>query len=284
MARLDKAVRREIRRRVERATERVRDDRRDRAARVHEARRDLKKARAALRLLRPRLPSKRFRRENAALRDAGKALSRVRDAQALPAALDALVGRSRRFAAARRTLAAAARSASPDGTLARATRGPLDDAASGLRRLRPDARRWRAVAKGLRRTYAAGRRLMKAARESGRDEDFHEWRKAAKYLRYQLELLFPEDQTISGQATELHRLSDLLGEDHDLGALAARAASDVPAFGGAAAVRRLGVLIERRRAALRREALGLGASLYAPRPKDAGAAWRSARGSARTSS
>jgi CHAD domain-containing protein len=54
---------------------------------IHEARKAVKRARAALRLMRDALPQAAYRRENAALRDASRPLSSVRDARsrALPA-------------------------------------------------------------------------------------------------------------------------------------------------------------------------------------------------------
>jgi len=50
--------------------------------RAHEARKQLRRARAALRLLRPKLSNTVYRRENRALRDASRAVSRLRDAKA----------------------------------------------------------------------------------------------------------------------------------------------------------------------------------------------------------
>src|SRR5436190_3926399 len=64
---------------------------------IHEARKALKKARAALRLLRPRLEPAAYRAENALLRDAGRALAPLREARSM---LDALAALRRRDAAA----------------------------------------------------------------------------------------------------------------------------------------------------------------------------------------
>src|SRR5262245_12594335 len=66
---------------------------------AHEARKQLKRARAALRLLRPTLGDKIYRRENQALRDVSRVVSPLRDARAQLDVLDALRGRhSRRLA------------------------------------------------------------------------------------------------------------------------------------------------------------------------------------------
>ena len=57
---------------------------------VHEARKSVKKSRAALRLARPALPKDAYRREDQALRDAGRSLSGARDADVLLETVDAL--------------------------------------------------------------------------------------------------------------------------------------------------------------------------------------------------
>jgi len=54
---------------------------------VHDARKALKKARAALRLLQDGMPQSTYRTENQGLRDAGRCLSQVRDAKSLLGAL-----------------------------------------------------------------------------------------------------------------------------------------------------------------------------------------------------
>src|SRR5215470_11897599 len=58
---------------------------------VHSARKELKKARATLRLLRDALGRSTYKKENAALRDAARPLSEVRDGRVLLDALNSLV-------------------------------------------------------------------------------------------------------------------------------------------------------------------------------------------------
>jgi CHAD domain-containing protein len=58
---------------------------------IHDARKQLKKARAALRLLRRSIGEIAYRRENAALRDAARPLGVARDSRVLVAAFDALM-------------------------------------------------------------------------------------------------------------------------------------------------------------------------------------------------
>jgi CHAD domain-containing protein len=89
----------------------------------------------------------------------------------------------------------------------------------------PDARevygagirdRYQSVGPGLRRTYDSGRRRMVAAYARPTSENFHGWRKSAKYLRHQMEFLAPLwPEVIVGTAMTLERVGGLLGEDHD---------------------------------------------------------------------
>src|ERR1700680_2607244 len=60
---------------------------------VHLARKEIKKSRAALRLLRAALTEATYRREDAALRSAARALNAARDARVLVRALDSLCRR-----------------------------------------------------------------------------------------------------------------------------------------------------------------------------------------------
>src|SRR6185295_11415588 len=78
------ALRAAVREQLDDAVRRLRDDRGgDPAEAVHEARKDLKKARSLLRLARPGLPGDVYRRENGALRATGRSLSGARDADVL---------------------------------------------------------------------------------------------------------------------------------------------------------------------------------------------------------
>ena len=62
-------------------------------------------------------------------------------------------------------------------------------------------------------------------------------------------------------------LGELLGDDHDLFELRRRVSIDTETFGGIAARWTFVSLIDRRRHGLQTEAFGLGASLFAEKPK-----------------
>jgi CHAD domain-containing protein len=224
--------------------------------RVHESRRELKKARAALRLVRGSLARRLFEREDSLLREAGRGLSRLRDAQVLLDAARSLdLGRA---VALRRLLNAELRRAKAGAPAS------VKSAVRALARARKDAKSlelgasgWRAVEDGLRGTYRDGRRAMKAAFAGARPEDLHEWRKEAKYLRYELQLLSSAwERPLTAYVDELHALSDRLGEYHDLGMLQEKDAEGS-----------LADEIYERRSALAEQALSLGARLFAEKPK-----------------
>ena len=235
---------------------------------IHEARKALKKARAALRLLRPGLEPAAYRAENALLRDAGRALAPLREARSLLDALRALRARDRAalppVAVDRliRQLREEKRRVSRDrqarlaavGTCVRLLRQSL------ARAEQPDfaAMGAKPLSKGMRRIYRKGRNALAAARSRPGPETLHEWRKQAKYLLNALETLHGAREGKAGKAARrLRRLARRLGDDHDLAALARHA-------------RRAGLLqaaIARRRAGLQKKAFALGRKVYRGKPK-----------------
>ena len=88
-----KGIRRVAHGRAEDALGLLRDEDADPAEAVHEARKDMKKLRATLKLVRPLIGDETYSRENARFRDAGRALSDVRDAQVRAETVDALAER-----------------------------------------------------------------------------------------------------------------------------------------------------------------------------------------------
>jgi CHAD domain-containing protein len=68
--------------------------RRANGANVHGARKQLKKARAMLRLLRSALGEEIYEKENAALRDAARPISGLRDSEVLPTTFSKMLDRS----------------------------------------------------------------------------------------------------------------------------------------------------------------------------------------------
>ena len=248
--------------------------------RVHQARKELKKARSSLRLLRPGLQDAVYRLENAALRDAARPLSTVRDAKVLLDTLQALADghgaparalklggfkktlKSRRLRSRRLILGTAAAAIAHSRHLLHQARRRIED----LKRHQGDD--WSIVGKGLKRIYVLGRRALAEARDRQTPVAFHEWRKQAKHLRYALELLRPLRPALIGELAELtRRLSDYLGDEHDLTVLREAALADRKSFVDNTALCAFLALIDQRQIELREMALCLGSGLYEDRPK-----------------
>src|SRR6185503_4258035 len=123
------------------------------------------------------------------------------------------------------------------------------------------------VVDSLARLYRRGRRRMDVASQSGEDVDFHAWRKSTKDLWYAVRLFEPSWLgPLGALAEELHALSQLLGDDHDLVILRdglAAAGGDPPAL-----TPRVQSAIAKRQRALRSEALAAGERLWAEKPRD----------------
>ena len=246
---------------------------------VHDARKDLKKLRALLRLARAGLGEETFHRENTDLRDAGRALSAMRDAQVLVQAFDGLRGESfGRIApetadTIRRQLVEDVHATGA----ALAAQGQLPAAAETLRRVRgrvgdwPLSARegsgWRVPGLGLTAVYRKGRRAMRRAAAVSAEGDFHEWRKQVKYLAAQVRLLGPlRPKRFKKLGRALDRIAELLGDEHDLAVLRDHLTARPDTWMSPHDLEVIGEVIETHRQALRAEALEIGRVVYARRP------------------
>ena len=121
-----------------------------------------------------------------------------------------------------------------------------------------------ALERAIRGSYRRARRAMKAAIRNGTAHAFHEWRKGANYLRYQMEALSGATGPLIAELVEsLELLSEVLGDDHDLADL-------LDALGSAPIVVPAGLpmLIEERSRSLRNHAIALGFQIFAEKPRE----------------
>jgi CHAD domain-containing protein len=232
---------------------------------VHEARKDMKKLRAVLRLTRPELGDKAYRRENARFREVARRLSGVRDARAMLDALEALKEHGLHEATAarvRRELEEHKDSLARDREAVKTAVGELESARGDVADWPLERDGWDAIEPGLRRVYKQGRDRMRAAEREPTSEALHDWRKRVKDLWYHLALLRETWPAVMGpESDEAHALSQKLGDDHDLAVLWDFAvAKDL-------ASERLRKAIETRRKELQKESFALGRRLYAERPR-----------------
>ena len=239
---------------------------------IHEARKDVKKIRSALRLVRHEIGDEVWRRENDHYRDVARKLSSFRDAEILVEALDGLRERSgptatERSDGIRKELDEENRSAHDDGSVERAMAGAAAELATGRARvdaLPLDGDGWELIAPGLHRSYRRGRKRLRAVEEEASVTNLHELRKRVKDLPYQLRLIRDVDRAmLEPLADHAHGLSDHLGDDHDLALLREEAQRRRNAFARPADQRHLLQEIDQRRGELQFAAISLAERIYA---------------------
>jgi CHAD domain-containing protein len=243
---------------------------------IHEARKDVKKIRSALRLIREEIGDDAWRRENDHYREVARGLSGFRDAEILVEALDGLSERfgaeaEGRFGALREQLESENRAAHDDGSVERA----MSEAAAGLTEGRGridslplDGDGWKLIGPGLHRTYRRGRKRLRAVEEEASVTNLHELRKRVKDLWYQVRLIRDVDRPMLGAlADHAHDLSDHLGDDHDLALLRETVQRRRAAFPEPARKRHLLEEIDQRRGELQFAAISLAERVYADKPK-----------------
>jgi CHAD domain-containing protein len=196
---------------------------------VHRIRKHLKRARAALRLLRDAVTPRAYSRENFLLRDAGRPLAPVRDAKIVLQKLDELLAskRAKPYRGMLRRLRGELRRERKQllGELqfeaAKDRIGELLNQARGrVARWHLPRDTWSILRPGLRRTYHRGRKALKLARSSRSDRALHETRKQVKYLEAALEMLAPaKAPRVDKLAKSADAIAKRLGDDHDIAVL-----------------------------------------------------------------
>jgi CYTH domain-containing protein/CHAD domain-containing protein len=281
-------MRRVIVGRLDKASERLREGGEEGdalAEAIHGARKDLKKARAALRLIREEL-GEQFKWENHALRDAARLLSASRDAEVKLETLDALVegaGDTPPGATAlwrEALMADRDRIVGGEGEEAGAAVAAIEEVAARAPEWRIRHHGWKLLAPGLDTAYSEGREAFAALGDSPSFDAVHDLRKRGKDLWYQVRLLRDAwEPVLEATAEELHDFTDLLGDHHDLAVLADDLEERSPVDPAQREI--LKALIEARQAELLGGARSAGERIYAEKPKAFGrrlhAYWRAWR-------
>jgi CHAD domain-containing protein len=197
------------------------------SGRVHDARKRVKKLRSVLRLARDPLGKRVYSQHQRTLRDAGRRLSAIRDADVLVRAAEQL--QEHVAPNGRHPLAELQKHLvlERESLRAHSLHASVEAGRTILATLHDGIEEWRLgrigdedVLDAFGRAYRNGRRAFAAARTSRQDERLHEWRKRVKDLWHLLRLfssLWPP--VFKCWADETHRLADLLGDDHDLAVL-----------------------------------------------------------------
>ncbi len=250
----------------------------DRADAIHTARKDMKKLRAVLTLVRGELGGKTYRRESARFRDAAKKLSESRDAEVLASTLDSVLPDYpedappldlliAELAERRRSGMASAAGDSIEQTIALVA-DEIEEGGSRIPGWPLGRSDWSLFEAGLARSYRGGRKSLAAvergASADGLPEpgDVHTLRKRVKELWYALRLFeeaWPEG--LDGPTSAADDLADTLGDYNDLSVLLDETASRSEVDYSA-----LTETIRERQADLLGRALPIARRLYAEEP------------------
>lgn len=217
---------------------------------VHEARIAFKRIRTLLLLLKHSLKQPAYRHWNHAFRNLGIELSYQRDRQVKQQAINEIGTDDRDLNLDLSDLVTAEDELSVEQVL-----DSLYALRKELAQLTTRQTGFKLIRKTSLRIYQDGRAAMHQARDSNKDEDFHEWRKKAKHLYHLISILQPiNKRELKPLRKDLYTLTQLLGDDHDLSLLKSDAMRrhDYPLINR----------IEAEQTALRDESMTYGARLY----------------------
>ncbi len=272
-------LRRICRKQIEGAIAVATGERRTSDTPVHQMRKHLKKARAALRLVRKEIGAGLFRDQDHCLRDVGRLTSEIRDAEVRLQTVRELQGITQRRGRGRGAypklegmlmlelenfMAAFAEwqtQAVPvlERTHVNVESWPLDN--FGCRQLR----------RAVQRTYKNARKALASAEAAPNAENFHRFRTGAKRLWYELRILRPINPVVlRNLSDDLRGLGNLLGRAHDLSFLGDRLRSEDQKTEWEREGHKLLAVIEVSQGDLQRGAAELAEHFFAERPRDFG--------------
>lgn len=249
----------------------------DRDEAIHEARKNVKKIRGVLKLMRPELGSV-YTSENARFSELGHRLSEFRDAGAMLEIFDQIRkiyreewGGKHALASIRKRLMEAKAGHESEAGIA----DVLASVAHDLGAAHDAVKHWplqgdgfEAIAPGLELTYRAGRRAMAKAMGQPDLEHFHEWRKRVKDHWYHIRLLGQVcGDSLAFYQKDLKDLETCLGDDHNLAVLQLKVQAERESYGPASDVEVFLGTVEKYQASLRSSASSLGQVIYEDKPK-----------------
>lgn len=242
---------------------------------LHEARKSVKKVRAAVKLLQ-QAGADGVDKDARRLRAAGQTLSILRDADAVIATFDQLRTRfpkrlpEHTYASMRRHLVDAKRRLTTNAKAKHSLAHVIDT----LRAVRRSVKRWRVptIAASdcpelLMSSYRASRRAMRCARTKPSPLALHCWRRRVKTLWYQLRVAESLAPNLGAEIRRFKQLETSLGEHHNLFVLQMTMADDVGFQRRPADMRAVAALSRAVQAECQRKAFRLGDRLFIERPE-----------------
>ncbi len=244
---------------------------------VHETRKRLKKTRAGLALVKKEIGRGLFKRQDHCLRDVGRTISEVRDAEVRLQTIRQLQGlarnhKHRKYARLEEMLVLELES------FVAAFAEWHVQAIPKLEQMRAAIEAWpldqfdsTQLCQAIRRTYKCGRKALAQAKLKRTPESFHDFRSVAKQLGYQLRIIRPAHPVVlESLGTELQSLGDLLGRAHDLTFLGDRLRQEDRQSPFASESHELMAVIEASASDLQFGAADLAERFFSERPRDFG--------------
>jgi Uncharacterized conserved protein len=243
---------------------------------VHETRKHLKKARAAVRIVADEIGRGLFKAQDHALRDIGRLISDVRDAEVRLQTVRQLQEITRRQSNQTFHKTEELLLTELEHFLA-AFAGWQQEAEAGLAKLCAEIADWpitnldcKSVRAAVQRRYKCARDAFNCAQAKPTPEHFHELRSEAKCLLYQLRILRPTNPLVlSALIDELNSLGNVLGRSHDLHFLGDRLRSKALRASQREA-RELIAVIEASEVELQKRGTDLAEHFFEERPRDFG--------------
>ncbi|MDX1629408.1 MAG: CHAD domain-containing protein, partial [Fulvivirga sp.] len=238
---------------------------------IHEIRKNFKKIRAALRLIRDHVDF--YKPENVFYRDLVILVSYIRDATSVIEASNLIYKQHSKelyknafsswFSFLQKRRDKLAKKILPKENALEKIRKDLEKKLPQISDWDINIKHFDNIKPSIGRVYQRGKDAYEKVLETKDPADFHEWRKRVKYLMYQLEMLrriWPD--LLKTWEDELHKLSDCLGTDRDLFMLDNLIAGNEDKFKNDDNHYLLKSLIDEHRQQLQNHALLLGQRLY----------------------
>ena len=268
---LPDGLKRVFREQIHSALQLCRHPAKQRGVAVHEVRKHLKKLRAAMRLAVGEVGKSQHAREDRCVREIGRLVSDLRDAQVRLQTLIQLRDETAKGSGKSHFPRIEELLSLERESFSAAFAGWQKQAIPKLERLGERLSKWplagmtwKQVCGTVGKTYKRGQRGLAKTIKKPQPENFHAWRKRVKDLWYQLRILQPLNRVVLEKiAADAEVLGELLGQEHDFHFLLARLENESGDEALCDELMQLQNLIRKRGKRLRRNALELGRRFYA---------------------
>jgi CHAD domain-containing protein len=268
---LPDGLKRVFREQINSALQLCRHPAKQRGVTVHEVRKHLKKLRAAIRLAVGEVGKNRYTREDRCVREIGRLISDLRDAQVRLQTLIQLRDETAKGSSETHFPRIEELLSLERESFSAAFAGWQNEAIPKLERAGERLSQWplagitwKQICRTVGKTYKRGQRGLAKTIKKPQPENFHAWRKRVKDLWYQLRILQPLNRVVLEKiAADAEVLGELLGREHDFDFLLARLEKERGDEALCDELVQLQELIRKRGKRLRRDALELGRRFYA---------------------